>query len=286
MRLCGAYKVMVKPIQNTVRAAGGELGMTILELLIVTVIGLAVTSAALGAYLRMNNQSIWQDQIAEMEQSGRAVERVLSQRIRMAGFGLPLKLAPVTGTDTNPDSITVTAQNAGMCQGFLSAAMAQVSSNLECSGADLSCFQPSMWAYVYDAVADTGEYFRITSVLSGPPALAHATAPLSRPYPVGAQVSHVEQYTYYIDRSDTTHPVLMERPMGGQAVRYAEDIESLNFFYVMQSGDTVAVPAIPRRVRNVLVRLVARTPRVDREMERDYRRREFDFNVSVRNLEF
>jgi type II secretory pathway pseudopilin PulG len=271
---------------NGAKPGIGERGMSILELLIVTILALTVTAAAMEAYLRMNSQSISQEQITEMEQSGRAAARVLSQRLRMAGFGLPLKLAPVLGTDTNPDSITITHQDAGMCQAFLSAAMTQVSSNLQCSGAVLSCFQPSMWAYVYDAVADTGEYFRITSVLSGPLALAHATAPLSRLYPVGAQVSHVEQYTYYIDRSDTTHPVLMERPMGGQAVRYAEDIEDLNFFYVMQSGDTVAVPAVPRKVRNILVRLVARTPRVDRDIERDYRRREFNFNVSVRNLEF
>jgi type II secretory pathway pseudopilin PulG len=277
---------MIRPVQNTVRVAGGESGMTILELLIVTVIGLAVTSAALGAYLRMNNQSIWQDQIAEMEQSGRAAERVLSQRIRMAGFGLPLKLAPVIGTDTNPDSITVTAQNAGMCQGYSSALMTNLSSPIQCSGSDLSCFAPGMWAYVYDAVGDTGEFFQITSVDLGSPALAHDTRPFSRLYPSGSMVSHIEKYTYYIDRSDTTHPVLMEQPMGGNAEPYAENIESLDFFYVMQSGDTVSVPAIPRKVRNVLVRLVARTPRVDMEMEKDYRRRAFDFNVSVRNLEF
>lgn len=259
--------------------------MTILELLIVTVIGLAVTSAALGAYLRMNNQSITQDQIVEMEQSGRAAERVLSQRIRMSGFGLPLKLAPMTGQDTNPDTITLTAQDAQMCQGFLSAAMTNPTSVVLCAGSDLSCFAPSMWAYIYDAVADTGEFFRVTAIYGGP-SLAHDTHPLSRLYPAGAQVSHIEQYSYYLDRSDTAHPTLMERPMGGDGVPYAENIEDLDFFYVMQSGDTVSAPAIPRKVRNVLVRLVARTPRVDTEMERDYRRRTFDFNVSVRNLEF
>lgn len=271
---------------KAVKLGMSERGMTILELLIVTIIGLGVTTAALAAYMRMNNQSVWQDQIAEMEQSGRAAERVLSQRIRMAGFGLPMKLAPLTGLDTNPDTITVTAQDARMCQGLSSAAMGNLSSPIQCNGSDLSCFSTSMWAYIYDAVNDTGEFFQVTSVYAGPPSLAHDTKPLSRLYPSGSQVSHVEQFKYYVDRSDTSHPTLMEKPMGLAAVAYAENIQSLDFFYVMQSGDTVSVPVVPRKVRNVLVRLVARSPRVDKEMQQDYRRRTFSFNVSVRNLEF
>ncbi len=263
----------------------GESGMTILELLIVTIIGLAVTSAALGAYVRMNDQSVMQDQIVEMEQSGRAAERVLSQRIRMAGFGLPTKLAPMTGQDTNPDTITVTALDPPMCQGYMSAAMINPTSTVVCAGSDLSCFAPSMWAYIYDPVADTGEYFQVTAIYGGP-ALAHDAHPLSRLYPSGSQVSHIEQFSYYVDRSDTAHPTLMERPMGLPSAAYAENIERLDFFYVMQSGDTVSAPAVPRKVRNVLVRLVARSPRVDNTMEHDYRRRIFSFNVSVRNLEF
>lgn len=285
MRLSRWMAHTIPQLKNSADPAR-ERGMTILELLVVTIIGLIVSGAAMQLYLRMNNQSIWQDQITEMEQSGRAAERILSQRIRMAGFGCPMKLNPVVGTNTNPDSVTITSQDAAACQAYLSSAMAQVSSNLTCNGANLSCFQPQMWGYIYDPVADTGEFFQVTSILESPPALAHATKPLSRLYPSGAVVSHIEQFSYYIDRADTLHPTLMEKPMGGQAVAYAENIESMDVRYVMQSGDTLAVPDVPRKVRNVLVSLVARTPRIDKEMQKDYRRRTFDFTISVRNLEF
>ena len=48
----------------------------------------------------------------------------------------------------------------------------------------------------------------------------------------------------------------------------------------------MAVPVEPYLVTNVIVSLTARTPRVDNDVEHDYRRRELSFNVSVRNLEF
>ncbi|MEW5700964.1 MAG: hypothetical protein AB1792_01870 [Candidatus Zixiibacteriota bacterium] len=258
--------------------------MTILELLAAVLIGLFTVAAAMDAYLTLHTQSVMQDEINEMQQSGRAAMRVLSEHLRMAGFGLPATLDPLAGVDSNPDTITVTNLDATGCEASTSASMASVSDNLVCSGADLSCFSPGMRVYVFDAVNGVGEFFTVSTIESAPPALTH-TAALSRTYPSGSRVSRILQMSYYLDRADTLHPMLVRHPVGGAPEPYAENIEDLQFDYIMQDGDTLATPVTPTLVRNVLVRIMARTNRVDQIMDQAYRRRQYGFVVSVRNQE-
>jgi type II secretory pathway pseudopilin PulG len=248
-----------------------ERGMSVLELLVAVFIGSLVIYAGLETFVTMNRQTIWQDQITEAQQSGRAVQRILSQHLRMAGFGIPRILDPIWGADSDPDTLVITHQDPSGCEAFLSLAMSGAAEPLVCTGSNLACFAPGMWVYVHDPAVDSGEFFQVSQILDGPPTLV-PFASLTRPYALGAGVYHVQQLTYYIDQTDDAHPTLMEKTYGGPAVPFAEDIEDLQFSYIMQSGDTVD--------------LMARTPRVDEDVEHDYRRRPLSFNVSVRNLEF
>lgn len=260
-------------------------GMSILELLIAVMMGSLVIYAGLETFVTMNQQTIQQDQITEAQQSGRAVQRILSEHLRMAGFGIPRILSPIWGADTDPDTLMITHQDVSGCEAYLSAAMGGPADAIECTGSTLDCFEPGMWVYIHDPAVDSGEFFQISQVLDGPPTLLPA-ATLSRPYALGAGVYHVEQLTYYIDQSDPDHPTLMQKEYGQSAVPYAEDMEDMECSFIMQSGDTVAVPVEPYLVTNVIVDLMARTPRVDQDVEHDYRRRALTFNVSMRNLEF
>ena len=260
-------------------------GLSIIELLLSVFIGSLVIYAGLEVFVTMNRQTIWQDQITEAQQSGRAVQRILSQHLRMAGFGIPRILDPVWGADSDPDTLVITHQNPSGCEAYLSAAMGGEADPLDCTGSNLACLEPGMWVYIHDPAVDSGEFFQVSQVYDGPPSLIPAL-PLGRSYALGAGIYHVEQLTYYIDKSDEDHPTLMEMHYGGNAVPFAEDIEDLQFSYIMQSGDTVTVPTQPYLVTNVIVDLMARTPRVDEDIEGDYRRRALSFNVSVRNLEF
>ncbi|MEW5874449.1 MAG: hypothetical protein AB1752_04630 [Candidatus Zixiibacteriota bacterium] len=267
------------------RLHADERGMSILEMLVVVLIGSLVVYAGLETFVTMNHQTIWQDQVTDAQQSARAVQRVLSEHLRMAGFGIPLILYPVLGTDANPDTITITHQTPDGCEAFLSASMADPSDNVTCDGEDLSCFSEGQWVFIHDATVDSGEFFQIGAIQSAPDALVPATG-LERAYPNGAAVYNIAQYTFYVDNSDTAHPNLMVQEYGGNAEVYAENIEDLRFAYIMQSGDTVQTPTQPYLVTNVLVSLVARTSRIDEDIAQDYRRRPLDFNVSIRNLEF
>lgn len=80
---------------------------------------------------------------------------------------------------------------------------------------------------------------------------------------------HDSSYTFFVDATDASNPVLMRRVNNDSAVVFAENIDSLAF---------TAVAA-----NEVSVCLVARTSRVD-PASGDYRRRRFATLVNIRNL--
>lgn len=277
-RLSGRCRHLFAPVRNAS-------GLSILELLIAVLIGSFVIYAGLETFVTMNHQTIWQEQITDAQQSARAVQRVMSEHLRMAGFGIPRILAPVTGSDSPNDTIVISHQDPEGCEAFLSADMADAADPIVVDGYDISCVEDGMWMYIHDPAVDSGEFFQVLSKYDSPPSLEAATA-LGRAYAAGSGVYHINQMTYYIDDSDPDHPTLMQKPFGEAATAYADDIESLHCAYVMQNGDTVQVPIDPYMVTNVLIDLTARSAREDKDIEHDYRRRSLAFNVSVRNLEF
>jgi len=162
--------------------------------------------------------------------------------------------------------------------------MPQPSSELRCDGHDISCFEENTWAYVYDPVADTGEFFYITKVQVAASHIQHNTAPLSRKYPKGSTVMMMDLYKFYIDTTDTDHPNLMVQREGNQTYVYAEDIEDLQFRYGLANGVFVDVPPSASVIREVLITLTARTARKDFQFQGDHRRRTLTSDVKVRNL--
>jgi prepilin-type N-terminal cleavage/methylation domain-containing protein len=268
------------------RLLGGQRGMTLIELLVSSIIGLIVVASAFELYLTQHRGWLIQDEISDAQQAARASIRMLSGHIRMAGFGLPEQIGPLVAHDANPDTLMVIYQPPGHCEAPIEWDMPQPSAELRCDGHDISCFEQNRWAYIYDPTADTGEFFVITEVQAAAAHIQHNTTVLSRCYPKGSQVFMIEAYRFYIDQSDSLHPVLMVEEMGEPAAPFAENIENLQFRFVMLNGDTLNIPNQPGLVRQVLVDLTARTNREDLQFQDEYRRREFATKVQVRNLGF
>ena len=162
--------------------------------------------------------------------------------------------------------------------------MPQPSPELRCDGHDISGLQDGDWCFIYDPIADTGEFFLVTQVQVASAHIQHNTMDLSRCYPTGSQVIMMKQFKYYIDQSDPDHPNLMAWTHQTGAQVYAENITNLNFRYVLSSGATVDVPPIADMVREVAIELDARTDRADDQFYSDYRNRSLDTRVKVRNL--
>jgi prepilin-type N-terminal cleavage/methylation domain-containing protein len=260
-----------------------EKGFSLTELLVALVITGIVVSAGYGLYLNQHKGWIIQDQITNMQQNIRTAMHELESRIRMAGYRLPGGFKPIYAANANPDTITILFQNEFGCDVALEHDMSNPGSELECDGHDVSCFEETTWAYIYDPTVDTGEFFYITGVLTGTDRIQH-TAPLSRSYPTGSAVMYVDLYKFYIDATDTNHPNLMVQREGNQSYVYAEDIEDLQFRYGLANGVYVDVPPAASVVREVRITLTARTEKKDNQFQGEYRRRTLSSDVKVRNL--
>lgn len=258
-------------------------GMALVELLVALVIAGIIVSVGYGIYLVQHEGWIIQEQVTNMQQNARAAIHELETRIRMAGYSLPRGLEALYAANTNPDTITVIFQNESNCEATIEHAMPYPSSQLRCDGHDLSCFQESSWAYIYDSAADTGEFFLIAVVNTGDDEI-RPSADLSRSYPVGSTVTVLDYYKFYLDTADTNHPNLMMQEYGGSPQVYAEDIEDLQFRYSLANGVFLDVPPAASVVRGVIITLTARTERKDLQFQGDYRRRTLASVVKVRNL--
>ncbi len=261
-----------------------ESGFTIVELLIALLITGVVVSAGYSLYLNQHEGWIIQEQITNMQQNARAAMHELETRIRMAGYGLPGGVQPIYAANTDPDTITIVFKNEFGCEATIEHSMPQPSSELRCDGHDVSCFEESTWAYIYDPFADTGEFFFITHVQVSASHIQHRHYPLSRKYPKGSIVMYADLYKFYIDTTDSNHPNLMVQREGNRNYVYAEDIEDLQFQYGLANGVVVDVPPAASVVREVLITLTARTERKDLQFAGEYRRRTITSDVKVRNL--
>ncbi len=284
MKLPGAPSPSGKKKQKGPALKGHPEGFTLVELLIALLITGVVVSAGYGLYLTQHEGWIIQEQISSMQQNVRAAMHELETRIRMAGYGLPGGFQPIYAANANPDTITILFQNEFGCESTIEHSMPHPSSELRCDGHDVSCFEEDTWAYIYDPVADTGEFFYITKVQVAACHIQHNTAPLSRRYPQGSTVMYVDLYKFYIDTTDSNHPHMMVQKVGASPAVYAEDIEDLQFRYGLANGVFVDVPPSASVVREVLITLTARTERKDLQFQGEYRRRTLTSDVKVRNL--
>ncbi len=259
-------------------------GMTVVELLISSFISVIVISASLGVYIAQHKHMIVQEQVSDMQNSIRASMEELSTKIKMAGYNVPEGLVALTAYNTNPDTIQLTFDSSVLEGVEIDHAMPQPSAELRCSG-DISGLNDDDWAYIYDPTTQTGEFFLISHVQYAAGHIQHNTMPLSHTYPIGSQIWKINQYKYFIDKTtDPDHPKLMVQYFGDTPQIYADNITNLQFKYKLTSGVTVDVPPMPEMVKEVNIKLTARTEREDEVQSFGYRTRNLETTVKVRNL--
>jgi len=260
-------------------------GATLIELLVTIIITGIILTVAFRIYLVQQKGWIVQSQVSDMQHSARVAIRELTHRIRMAGYGLPDGVEAITPKNANPDTITIAFCSTPACNATMEVAMSLPSSNLVCTGHDVSCFSDSQWAYIYDPNAKSGEFFYITHVETLSSYIEHTTMNLSKAYPEGSSIIKMEQSKYYVDNTTNPNsPCLMIKQLGSNPIIYVTSIEDLQFVYILADGSTSNQPASPDLIRQVGITLTARTERKDLQFEGDYRRRVLSSKVNVRNL--
>lgn len=262
-------------------------GVTLLELLIASVIAIICTGAALELYISQQKGWLAQENISDMQQNGRASIDELVFHIRQAGYSLPGDLEPISGANSDPDTITLVYLKEPVCDATLLYPMPKPSSELKSEPYGIDCFQQDTWAYIYDPATDYGEFFFMTAVQNASGHIQHNLGDLSIAYPAGSIIYMIEVVTFYIDNTtDSLHPKLMLERVDGIPHIYADNIEDLQISYTLGHGAVVDLFASADNVREVNLLLVARTDRHDFITGEDFVRDTFATSVFVRNIAF
>ncbi len=141
-----------------------QAGMTIVEVLIASLIASFAIAAGMSTFINTNKNHIIQDGVVNMQQNGRAAVDELVSKVRSAGYKVPFGVKSLYSWNADPDTIAIVYLREPACTATVSHDMPQPSAELKCIGSELSCFEADTWAYIWDPIAQEGEYFYITQV--------------------------------------------------------------------------------------------------------------------------
>ena len=201
----------------------------------------------------------------------------------MAGYNTPKTMNALETYNTNPDTIVITYDSGNLEGVTLVYPMASVLADLRCDGYNLDRIPAQDWVYLYDDDAEVGEFVSVTHV-AGTDILQHTSMPTTRLYPAGTKVIKINRIKFFVDQSNTDHPTLMLQTYGSMPAVFAENIIALNFRYFLENGSIVTQTASPGSIRMVEIDVVGRTDAPDSEFAENYRTRNFNLRVKVRNL--
>ncbi len=270
---------LIKYFKGTRRSRG----FTIVEVLVASIIASLAIAAGMQLLISQNQNHLIQAGVTDMQQNGRATVDQLVGKIRQTGYRLEPGMNALLAWNSNPDTIAVIFMAEPLCSASLSENMSQATSEIRCEDADISCLVTDSWAYIYDPVKDSGEFFFVTGSDAGTGIIHHNLASLSKAYSQGARVFVLDFYKYYVDASDTLHSNLMMIKNGADPVVYADNITDLQFRYVLANGAVVDSVVIDRYVREVQVAVVARSDRNDQFLN-DFRYDTLRSSAMLRNL--
>jgi len=259
-------------------------GITLVEILVAMLLTGILAAALFKVYVNQHHAWIIQDRVIEMQQNARAAIDELTRQIRQTGYQLPSNMSPLEAYDTDPDTIII-HYNGGNCDAPIEHAMPQPSAELRCDGHDVSCFYDGQFAYIWDPSTEDGEWFEISHVQVAAAHIQHNSWPLSKAYPKGSVILSLDRVKFYIDKSDTLHPMLMVQFGNFPPQVYAEDIIDLQFNYTLKNGMILPTPPVPGDTREISISLTARTLEKDIELtDEPYRFETYRSNVYLRNL--
>ena len=223
----------VRSARSAVRGASSasrERGFTLTELLIATTIMLAVTASIFNYMNPAQGTAQVQPEIADMQQRMRIGSEVLFKELVMVGAGpyqgavtgslinffapiLPRRTGqlnpdPSTGAGSfKTDAITLSYIPNTYSQTFITDPMPNVSAELKVSpqpncpqNQPLCGFQVGMGLIIFDTSGNF-DAFTVTEVQNAAGHLQHRGQQFSVPYPPGASVSQIVNFTYYLDRT-------------------------------------------------------------------------------------
>ena len=276
-------------------------GLTLIELLIAMVIISVLVAGIYRTFASQQHTYTVQEQVVDMQQNLRMAISRMMREIRMAGFGRPdVKVYGPDGMHgiyknvvTPLDDGTGVTIVGGYQQVATVATTAKSGETKlllsDASGVDLDKHQ-------YLCINGT-ESHRIKSIAGNEIVFysnngaGNNDGELTEDHYAGEPVFRMLAVTYSIGSVDGKTCLLRDDNLGQGPQPVAENIESLQFRYILLNGDVLEVVPANRRdeIRMIQVTLTARTDMTDPDLAKagdGYRRRTVTSNIQVRNLGF
>lgn len=258
-----------------------------MEMLIVVVIVGILTMAMARFYVTHNHLSHVEEQVGFMQKNLRSALDIIIRDVMNAGSGVPLGLGvdpliPGDGAMGRPDSLVIMANfDYRFTTLFEDEGLDQTIHVMDATG-----FYRGGLLYIEDF--NGGEFHTIATISFDTPKEDQITItqPLSRNfYKDDTIVSPIARVSYQLSWTDPDHPSLMRTIRGSGTKELAENIEDLQFQFVLADGTETSQPADVSQVRMVKIRMTSRTDKTDCDFEGDgYRRRTLESEVFPRNL--
>ena len=264
-----------------------EKGTTIVEMLIVVLIVGILTTAMARFFVVQNHLSHVEEQVGFMQKNLRSALEIIIRDVMNAGSGVPLGLGidpliPGDGISGSPDSLVIMANfDYRFTTLFEDEGLDQTIHVMDATG-----FYRGGLLYIEDF--NGGEFHTIATISFDTPKEDQITVtqPLSRSfYKDDTIVSPIARVSYQLNWTDPDHPSLMRSMKGSGTKVLADNIEDLQFSFVLVDGTGTSQPADISQVRMVKIQITSRTDKVDCEFGSDgYRRRTLESEVMPRNL--
>ncbi|MFC1651109.1 PilW family protein [Candidatus Latescibacterota bacterium] len=250
------------------RKAGNENGMTIMELLVATVLGMIILTGAFQFLITQTKNFSMTKQAAEMQQELRHAMNFLNEHVKLAGNGVP----PTSGWQvlenydggSGPDSLCVLGsfkslvistdinmQSAGVS--------VKVDSNegVEIGDLIVISYPPNGWQ----------DIFMVTFTNPGGNQLMHGKLPpwnmtnkLNQAYPSGSLITVVTHYSFFVETEDDGRMNLMVQTQAYEPMILAGDIDDFQIRFQLKNNSWVDEPNELMDIRMVEISLRLKSP--------------------------
>ncbi len=269
-------------------------GLTLIELLLALTISGMLVAGIYRTFLSQQHTYTVQDQVVDMQQNVRLAINRMTRELRMGGFGGTNttffndgKVLGIYGSvvTPGPDPTSVTVVGAYQVATTLSANASAGSKKIQVNNA--SGFDLVKKKFISINGMQSLHIKKITGneieFISGETLAGNHFA--------GEPVYLIMAITYSLGMFDGKSALLKDENLGLGPQPVAENIEGLQFRYIMNTGETLdVVPALRYGdIRMIQVNIVARTDRTDPELAKvgdGFRRRTLTSNIQLRNLLF
>jgi prepilin-type N-terminal cleavage/methylation domain-containing protein len=264
-------------------------GFTLIELLVAMAIATVVLTAIFSTFKSQQDSYVVQSQVAMTQQNVRGAMQLISRDIQMAGYytnfetsiismnwddmGADESMHPIlyardnisaVGDDIKDNTDLIVIVKASMENGR-QLALGEAASGTTASNTlrDAGNLTQDKYAVLVKNDLSRAEFFRVTNSTG----IINLSKSLVESYTEDDWIFRADIIIYYVSDADPEHPNLMRRNLGNNegAQIMAEDIDNLQFRYVLEDGTEVDSGFNERDVRAVEIYLLGRTRNIIRE---------------------